>query len=48
VGALPALLCAAAHLSIERIGVLAAIYPATQGFLQLVTGARQIGLVESG
>jgi len=24
---------AAAHLSIERIGVLAAIYPATQGFL---------------
>ena len=30
---------AAAHLSIERIGVLAAIYPATQGVLQLVTGA---------
>jgi MFS family permease len=30
---------AAAQLSIERIGVLAAIYPATQGVLQLVTGA---------
>ncbi len=30
---------AAAHLNIERIGVLAAIYPATQGVLQLVTGA---------
>ena len=29
----------AAHQSIERIGVLAAIYPATQGVLQLVTGA---------
>jgi MFS family permease len=29
----------AAHLSIERIGILAAIYPATQGVLQLVTGA---------
>jgi len=33
------LVFAAAHLSIERIGVLAAIYPATQGVLQLVTGA---------
>jgi MFS family permease len=33
------LIFAAAHLSIERIGVLAAIYPATQGVLQLVTGA---------
>jgi hypothetical protein len=30
---------AATHLSIDRIGVLAAIYPATQGVLQLVTGA---------
>jgi MFS family permease len=33
------LVFAAAHLSIDRIGVLAAIYPATQGVLQLVTGA---------
>ena len=33
------LVFAAAQLSIERIGVLAAIYPATQGILQLVTGA---------
>jgi MFS family permease len=33
------LVFAAAHLGIDRIGVLAAIYPATQGVLQLVTGA---------
>jgi MFS family permease len=33
------LVFAAAQLSIDRIGVLAAIYPATQGVLQLVTGA---------
>jgi MFS family permease len=33
------LVFAAAHVSIDRIGVLAAIYPATQGVLQLVTGA---------
>ncbi|UJR82948.1 MFS transporter [Sandaracinus amylolyticus] len=30
---------AAAHMTLEEIGVLAAIYPATQGFGQLFTGA---------
>jgi MFS family permease len=30
---------AAANLSLERIGILAAIYPATWGILQLATGA---------
>ena len=30
---------AARHMSLEQIGVLAAVYPATWGFLQLATGA---------